>query len=69
MAEKADIIVENFRMDVKHRLGVDYESVRKVNPAIIYGSISGFGLGRPRRRRFDIIRAANFEESIYRDNS
>lgn len=43
LVEKSDIIVENFRKDVKFRLGIDYETVREVNPAIIYGSISGYG--------------------------
>jgi len=47
LVEKSDIIVENFRKDVKFRLGIDYESVRKINPAIIYGSISGFGQEGP----------------------
>jgi crotonobetainyl-CoA:carnitine CoA-transferase CaiB-like acyl-CoA transferase len=51
MAEKADVIVENFRSTVKHRLGVDYESVRKVNPRIVYGSISGFGQTGPYAKR------------------
>jgi crotonobetainyl-CoA:carnitine CoA-transferase CaiB-like acyl-CoA transferase len=51
MAKKADVIVENFRMEVKHRLGVDYESVKKVNPAIIYASISGFGQDGPYSKR------------------
>ena len=41
------MIVENFRSDVKHRLGVDYETVAKVNPRIVYGSISGFGQNGP----------------------
>ncbi len=47
LAAKADVVVENFRSTVKHRLGVDYESVRKVNPRIVYGSISGFGQDGP----------------------
>lgn len=47
MAKKADVVVENFRRDVKFRLGVDYESVRAVNPAIIYASVSGFGQDGP----------------------
>ena len=51
LAQKADIIVENFRMEVKHRLGVDYDSVKKVNPAIIYASISGFGQTGPYSKR------------------
>ena len=51
LAQKADIIVENFRMEVKYRLGVDYESMKKVNPAIIYASISGFGQTGPYSKR------------------
>lgn len=51
MVQKADIVVENFRRDVKYRLGVDFESVRKVNPAIIYASISGFGQEGPYSER------------------
>ncbi len=47
LAAKADVVVENFRRDVKFRLGVDYESVRAVNPAIIYASVSGFGQDGP----------------------
>ena len=51
LIEKSDIIVENFRKDVKFRLGIDYDSVRKVNPAIIYGSISGYGQEGPYSER------------------
>jgi crotonobetainyl-CoA:carnitine CoA-transferase CaiB-like acyl-CoA transferase len=51
LAEKADVIVENFRSEVKFRLGVDYESVKKVNPRIVYGSISGFGQTGPYAKR------------------
>src|ERR1044071_8106678 len=47
LAEKADVIVENFKSTVKFRLGVDYESVKKVNSRIVYGSISGFGQDGP----------------------
>ena len=47
LAESADVIVENFRSEVKHRLGVDFEAVKAVNPAIIYASISGFGQDGP----------------------
>jgi len=47
LAEDADVVVENYRPDVKHRLGVDYEACRAVNPRIIYGSISGFGQDGP----------------------
>ncbi len=47
MVEKADIIVENYRPDVKNRLGIDYESMKKINKRIIYASISGFGQDGP----------------------
>ena len=50
-------MVENFRPDVKAKLGIDYESLRKVNPRIVYGSISGFGQDGPYHKRpgFDQI--------------
>lgn len=47
MVEKADVVVENFRPDVKARLGIDYDTLRKVNKRIVYGSISGFGQDGP----------------------
>jgi crotonobetainyl-CoA:carnitine CoA-transferase CaiB-like acyl-CoA transferase len=47
MVRKADVVVENFRPDVKKRLGIDYKSLSKVNPKIILGSISGFGQDGP----------------------
>jgi len=47
LAERADVVVENYRSDVKHRLGINYEAVHKVNPRIVYGSISGFGQDGP----------------------
>ncbi len=43
----ADVVVENFRPDVKHRLGIDYEAMSAINPRIVYGSISGFGQDGP----------------------
>jgi crotonobetainyl-CoA:carnitine CoA-transferase CaiB-like acyl-CoA transferase len=57
LVEKADVVVENFRPDVKAKLGIDYESVRKINPRIVYGSISGFGQDGPYHKRpgFDQI--------------
>ena len=57
LVEKADVVVENYRADVKFRLGIDYESLKKVNPRIILGSISGFGQDGPYAERagFDQI--------------
>ena len=51
LAEKADVIIENMRAAVKHRLKVAYDDVRKVNPRIVYGSISGFGQTGPYGKR------------------
>ncbi len=57
LATTADVIVENFRPDVKERLGVDYESLKAVNPRVILASISGFGQDGPYAKRpgFDQI--------------
>ncbi|HUK04731.1 MAG TPA: CaiB/BaiF CoA-transferase family protein [Burkholderiales bacterium] len=57
LVKTADIVVENYRPDVKDRLGIDYESLKKVNRRIILASISGFGQDGPYRARpgFDQI--------------
>ncbi len=57
LAKKADVIVENYRPDVKRRLGIDYDTIAKINPRIIYASISGFGQDGPLANRpgFDQI--------------
>jgi formyl-CoA transferase len=47
LAEKADVLLENFRPDVKTRLGIDYETLSKINPRLVYASISGFGQTGP----------------------
>ena len=47
LVEQSDVIVENFRSDVKYRLCVDYETVKAIKPGIIYASISGFGQDGP----------------------
>ncbi|MFT7575545.1 MAG: crotonobetainyl-CoA:carnitine CoA-transferase CaiB-like acyl-CoA transferase [Alphaproteobacteria bacterium] len=47
LAKDADVVVENYRSDVKTRLGVDYAAVSAINPRIVYGSISGFGQTGP----------------------
>ena len=51
LVPSADVVVENMRSAVKHRLGVAYNDVRKVNPRIVYGSISGFGQTGPYGKR------------------
>jgi crotonobetainyl-CoA:carnitine CoA-transferase CaiB-like acyl-CoA transferase len=57
LAKSADVVVENFRPDVKERMGIDYEALSAVNPRIILASISGFGQTGPYRTRagFDQI--------------
>jgi formyl-CoA transferase len=47
LVAQSDVIVENYRPDVKHRLGIDYERMRAVNPRLVYASVSGFGQDGP----------------------
>ena len=60
LVKTADVIVENYRPGVVQRLGIDYESVSKVNPKIVYASISGFGQSGPWASRpgFDLMAQA-----------
>ena len=57
LVERADVVVENYRPDVKTRLGIEYAACRAVNPRVVYASISGFGQEGPYRLRpgFDQI--------------
>src|SRR3954467_8343509 len=57
LVKRADVVIENYRPDVKFRLGLDYETLAKINPRIILASISGFGQDGPYRDRpgFDQI--------------
>src|ERR1700728_1946630 len=57
MVKKADVVVENFRPDVKKRLGIDYKTLARINRRLIYASISGFGQSGPYAARpgFDQI--------------
>src|SRR5258708_15350785 len=57
MVRDVDVVVENYRPDVKFRLGIDYESLKPLNKRLVYGSISGFGQDGPYRERpgFDHI--------------
>jgi crotonobetainyl-CoA:carnitine CoA-transferase CaiB-like acyl-CoA transferase len=47
LVKKADVLIENFRPAVKKRLGIDYKTLRKINPRLVYASISGFGQDGP----------------------
>jgi crotonobetainyl-CoA:carnitine CoA-transferase CaiB-like acyl-CoA transferase len=51
MVRTADVVVENYRPDVKFRLGVDYENLKPLNRRLVYASISGFGQDGPYRER------------------
>jgi crotonobetainyl-CoA:carnitine CoA-transferase CaiB-like acyl-CoA transferase len=57
MVKKADVLIENFRPDVKQRLGIDFKTLSKINPRLVYASISGFGQDGPYATRpgFDQI--------------
>jgi len=57
LTDRADVVVENFRPDVKFRLGIDYETLKQTNPRLVYASISGFGQDGPYATRpgFDQI--------------
>ena len=57
LVKTADVVVENYRPDVKTRLGIDYEALEKINPRIILASVSGFGQDGPYAKRagFDQI--------------
>ena len=57
LVRDADVLVENYRPDVKTRLGIDYAALKPINPRLVYASISGFGQSGPYRDRpgFDQI--------------
>jgi crotonobetainyl-CoA:carnitine CoA-transferase CaiB-like acyl-CoA transferase len=71
LAKQADVIVENFRPDVKDRLGIGYKALAKLNPKLIYASISGFGQDGPYATRpgFDQIAQGMGVALIERDKS
>lgn len=58
LVEHADVIVENMRTPVKHRLKIAWDDVRRVNPRIVYGSISGFGQDGPYSQRAGVDQIA-----------
>lgn len=60
MTEQADVIVENFRAGTMKRLGLDYETLREINPGIVFCSISGYGQTGPESDRagYDFVMQA-----------
>ena len=58
LAERADVLVENMRAPVKHRLKIAYEDLRPLNPRLVYGSISGFGQDGPYAARAGVDQIA-----------
>lgn len=50
LVQRADVFIENYRPDVKHRLGIGPDALRAINPRLVYASISGFGQEGPRAR-------------------
>src|SRR5690606_28814990 len=57
LVKQADIVVENFRHGVAGRLGLDYERVRKINPNVVYCSVTGFGQTGPwnKKTAYDLV--------------
>jgi formyl-CoA transferase len=58
LAERADVVVENMRAPVKHRLKIAYEDLKPLNPRLVYGSISGFGQDGPYAHRAGVDQIA-----------
>jgi len=58
LVRDGDVVVENFRRDVKYRLKIDYETLKAINPRIVYGSISGFGQDGPYAARAGVDQIA-----------
>ncbi|MDR1376130.1 MAG: CoA transferase [Synergistaceae bacterium] len=60
LAEKADVVLENYRPGVMEKLGLGYDSLKEVNPRIVYGAVSGFGHTGPYAQRpgYDIVAQA-----------
>lgn len=58
LVKKADVLVENMRVQVKHRLKIAYEDLKEINPRLVYGSISGFGQTGPYAERAGVDQIA-----------
>jgi formyl-CoA transferase len=68
LVKAADIFIESFRPDVKYRLGIDYETLRQINPRLIYASISGFGETGPYKNRPGYDQVIQGKYSIQKKN-
>jgi crotonobetainyl-CoA:carnitine CoA-transferase CaiB-like acyl-CoA transferase len=66
LAEKSDVVVENFSRGAMDRLGLGYEDIRKVKPDIVYASLSGFGLDGPYAKRPSFASIASAMSGWYR---
>jgi CoA:oxalate CoA-transferase len=66
LAKKSDIIIENFSRGAMERLGLGYEDIKKINPKIIYASLSGFGLDGPYANRPSFASIASSMSGWYR---
>ena len=64
LVAQADVVVENYRPDVKFRLGVDYESLKAINPRIVYASISGFGQDGPSGHPYVLHGHSSFAQNL-----
>src|SRR5687768_2026776 len=66
LAEKADVITENFRPGVTRKLGIDYAAISRTNPGVIYASMSGFGQTGPYGKKggFDIVAQRSEERRV-----
>lgn len=62
---QSDVLVENYRPDVKYWLGIDYESLRQINPRLVYASISGFGQDGPYAKRPGVDQIAQGMSGLY----
>jgi CoA:oxalate CoA-transferase len=51
LVAKADVLIQSFRPGIIHRIGLDYDSVKAINPEIVYGTVTGYGEAGPWREK------------------